>query len=140
MVSTNTSQKRQKKLPTENVDLVLSTGKLVAKAKPRRKLVVNSSSNSGRIHERKWIDGDTQQLDHSCFEMSKFMTRTLRHEASIPREIDGAVKFDDFTEKLKVEFADTLQCTYSQYLGEFSGKRRRKEEHVSILLESLFIQ
>ena len=37
----------------ENVDLFISTGKLVAKAKPRPKLVVNLSSNSVLIHERK---------------------------------------------------------------------------------------
>ena len=79
-------------IPTENVDLFISTGKLVAKAKPRPKPVVDLSFNSVPINERKWIDIDTQPFDHSCFEVSKFMTRTLRHEASVPLEIDGAVK------------------------------------------------
>ena len=77
MVSTNTSEE----IPTENVDLFISTGKPLAKAKPRPNTVVNLSSNSVPINERKWVDIDAQPLDHSCFEVSKFMTRTLRHEA-----------------------------------------------------------
>ena len=42
-------------IPTENVELFISTGKLVAKAKPKPKSVVNSSINVP-IRERKWID------------------------------------------------------------------------------------
>ena len=100
-------------IPIENVDLFISTGKPVAKAKPR-------------------------PFDHSCFEVSKFMTGALRHEASIPREIEGAVNFDDLIEKLKVKFADTLQWTVSIGVNSLA-KRRRKEEEVSKLLESFFI-
>ena len=121
MVSTNTSEE----IPIENVDLFISTRKLVARVKPKP------------IRERKWIDLDPQPFDHSCFEVSKFMTRTLRHESSIPREEDGAVSIDDLIEDLKEN------CFYfsmdSQNFGEFSGTRRRKEEKVSKLFESLFI-
>ena len=67
------------------------------------------------------------------------MTRALRHEASIPRGIEGAVKFDDVIEKLKVKVADTLQWTVSIGVNSLA-KRRRKEEEVSKLLESFFIQ
>ena len=63
---TNTSQKRQNKYPTENVELFISTKKLVAKAKPKPKSVVNSSINVP-IRERKWIDIDPQPFDRSCF-------------------------------------------------------------------------
>ena len=44
------------------------------------------------------------------------MTRTLRHEASIPREIDGAVKFDDLIEKLKV-WSLLILCSGQPVLG-----------------------
>ena len=91
MVSTNTSQKTSEEIPNENVELFIRTGKLVAKAKPKPKYVVNSFSNV-LIRERKWIDIDPQPFERSCFEVSKFMTRTLRHETSIPRDIDGAAK------------------------------------------------
>ena len=91
-------------IPTENVELFISTRKLVAKAKPRQKPVVNLSSNSVPANERKWIDIAPQPFDHSCFKVSKFRTRTLRHEASSPRDEDGAVKFDDSIAKLKDNF------------------------------------
>ena len=66
------------------------------------------------------------------------MTGALRYEASNPREIEGAVNFDDLIEKLKVKFADTLQWTVSIGVNSLA-KRRRKEEEVSKLLESFFI-
>ena len=43
------------------------------------------------------------------FAVSKFSTRTLRHDTSISRESDGAVKVDDLIKKLKVKFVGTLQ-------------------------------
>ena len=95
----------------------MSTGRLVAKAKPRPKLFVN-----------------TQPFDHSFFQVLKFTARTLRQDSSILRESDGVLKFDDLIEKLKVKSMD------SQCLGELYGKRKRKEENVSILLESLFVR
>ena len=47
------------------------------------------------------------------------------------------VNFDDLIEKLRNFEYFAMD---SQNLGEFSGTRRKKEEKVSILLESLFIQ
>ena len=67
-------------IPTENVELFISTGKHVAKATPRPKSVVNSSVNVP-LYER--IDIDPQPFDHSCFEVSKVITRTLRQDSSI---------------------------------------------------------
>ena len=78
---TDTSQKKS----IENVQLLTSTGKLVAKAKPRPKSVVNLSTNCVLICERVWIDIDPQPFYHSCFAVSKFMTRSLRHDSSIHR-------------------------------------------------------
>ena len=68
-------------IPIENVQLFVTTGRPLAKAKPRPKPVVNLSTNSVPVHERRWIDIDTQRFDHSCFAVSKFMTRTLRHNS-----------------------------------------------------------
>ena len=118
------------KNPIENVQLFISTGKLVAKAKPRPKSVVNLSSNCAPACER-----NPQPFYHSCFAVSKFMTRSLRH-SSIHREEDGEVRFYDLFEKLKEIFTSTLHWAVS----EFSFKRRRKEEKMSILLESLCVQ
>ena len=100
----------------------------MAKVKPRPKPVVNLSSNSVLVNERKWIVIETQPFDHSSFALSQIMTRTLRHEASIPREIDGAVKFDDLIEKLNVKFTGTLQWTVSTWVNSLAkggGKKKR---------------
>ena len=69
------------------------------------------------IPERKWIDIDPQPFDRSCFEVSIFMTRTLRHEASIPR-----------IEKLKEEFGSSLQWTVNTWVNSLAkggGKKKR---------------
>ena len=55
------------------------------------------------------------------------MTRTLWHEASNPQEIDGAVKFDDLIEKLKVKFADTLQWTVSAWVNSLAKEEERRK-------------
>ena len=120
---TETSEEIQ----SENIHSSFSTGKPVAKAKPKPRSVVNSNVNVP-IPERKWIDIDSQLCDRCCFEVSKFMTRTLRHDASIPREEDGAVRFDDLINKLKEEFGYTLQWTvhtWANSLAQGGGKKKR---------------
>ena len=128
MVSTNTEEK-----PTEKVELFISTGKPVAKAKAKPKSVVNSSSNSVPFNERKWTDIDTQPFDHSCFEVSKFMTRTLRHESSIPREEDGGIRFDDLIDKIKEDFVSTLQWTVKTWANSLAkgGKKKKRVPYCS---------
>ena len=141
MASTRTSQKRQKKYPLRTLICSSAQGDSLQKAEPRPKPVVNSSSNYVPINERRWIDIDTQPFDHSCFEVSKFMTRTLRHNASIPREIDGAVKFDDLIEKLKVKFADTLQWTVSTWVNSTwirSGKTQNRTVQTHLEISSQY--
>ena len=119
---TETSQEIQ----IENLDSSFSTEKVVAKAKPRPRSVVNSNVNVPFL-ERKWIDIDPEPFDRCCFEVSKFMTRTLRHDESIPREEDGAVRFDDLITKFKEEFGYTLQCTVNilvNSLAQWGGKKK----------------
>ena len=50
--------------------------------------------------ERMWVDGNPGSCDHECYVISKAMTRLLRHDRNIPREIDGAVKYEDIVEEL----------------------------------------
>ena len=117
-------------IPIENVELFISTGRLVAKAQPRPKLVVNLSSNYVPSRERKWIDINPPTFSQSCFAVSNSwsdycdMTRT-------------------FLEKPMEQYDMTILMQNSRYswcLGKFPGKRERREENISILLESLFIQ
>ena len=75
------------------------TGKLVAKAKPQLKLALTLSPISIPVRERKWMDINPESFREDCFKVSKAMIRLLRHDPSIPREDDGAVRFDDITEE-----------------------------------------
>ena len=67
----------------ENVQLSMSTGRLVAKAEPRLGPVVNLSTNYVPVNERIWIDINSKPFDHSRFAVSKFMIILPRHDASI---------------------------------------------------------
>ena len=75
-------------------------------------LRMNSNVNVPIIPKRKRIDIDQQPFDRSFFEVSKFRTRTLGHETSIPREEDGAMRFDDLINKIcdNTFWPDNLCC------------------------------
>ena len=71
------------------------------KARPRMKSTITLTAVSVLLDERKWMDIDPGDYDHMCFMVSKAMSRLLRHDQTIPRETDGAVKFDDIIEEFK---------------------------------------
>ena len=68
-----------------------------------------------------------------CVEVSEFMIRLLRHDESVPREDDGAVRFDALAELFKSRLDGTSQWTVHAWI--FFSKSRRTEEKVSMLLE-----
>ena len=80
------------------------TGKPVAKAKPRPKPTLTLSPVPLPYRERKWRDVGPGKFSQGCFEVSKFMIRLLRHDDTVHREDDGAVRFDDLAEKFKAKF------------------------------------
>ena len=56
------------------------------------------------------------------------MIRLLRHEKNIPRDDDGAVRFDVLIEEFKVKFVGTLQWTVDDWencLAEGAGEKKR---------------
>ena len=69
-----------------------ASGKPAAKARP----ILKPSSTSGwdftPIERRQWIDIETQESKAPyCFQVSKFITRLLRHSQQVYREEDGGV-------------------------------------------------
>ena len=61
---------------------------------------VTLTSVSIPVRERKWIDIETQRShDQKCYEMSKAITRLLRHDQTVPRGIDGAFQYNDIIEE-----------------------------------------
>ena len=121
-------------IPVESIELV-RTGKLVAKAKPRPKLAVKWSLVSILIRERKWIDINPATFNEGCFAVSKFMIRLLRHDEAIPREDDGAVRFDDLIEKSKVKFDGTSNWTVDAWTT-FLAKRESKLFQTLLVFQS----
>ena len=51
--------------------------------------------------ERQWTDVEPRNFDKSCLEVSKLMIRLLRHDESIHRQGDGAVRFEDLASTLR---------------------------------------
>ena len=77
-----------------------ASGRLVAKARPQLNPAVTLDSVSIPVRDRTRIDIETQRShDHRCYQMSK--TRLLRHDQTVPREMDGTVLFDDVVEECR---------------------------------------
>ena len=79
-----------------------ASGKPMAKARPRQKPTVTLTSVSIPVLERKWTDIETQRShDHKCFEVSKAVTRLLRHDPTVPRGLDGPIQYNDIVEECR---------------------------------------
>ena len=58
-------------------------------------------------HEWKWIDVEPGRIEKSYLEVSNLMIGLLRHEDTVLREDDGAVKFQDLATIFRSEFASS---------------------------------
>ena len=104
------------------------TWKPVAKAKPRPKLTVTLSPFSIPVRERNWKDIKTERFRQERKTVSKAMTRFLRQYPSVPREDDGAVRFDEIMEKFKAKFDGTSQWPIDDWitcLAKGGGPKKR---------------
>ena len=78
-------------MPTKEEEDITS-GKPIAKARPRQKPTVTLSSVSIPVLERKWINIETQRShDQKCFDVSRAITRLQRHDQTVPQRIYGAI-------------------------------------------------
>ena len=104
------------------------TGKPVAKAKPRPTRTLTLSPVSIPYRERNWVDIEPGKYSQGCNEVSKLMIRSLRHEETIHREDDGAVRFDVLAELFKSRFAGasywSIQAWIS-FLAKGGGQKKR---------------
>ena len=80
----------------------IASGKPIAKARPQHKPTVTLTSVSIPVRERRWIDIETQRShDQKCSNVSKAITRLLRHDPTVHREIDGAIQYNDIFEECR---------------------------------------
>ena len=76
--------------------------KPAAKARPIHKLSSMSGWDFIPDEQRQWIDiGIQESNDPRCFQVSKFITRLLRHNQKVCREADGAVHYDQIIDECK---------------------------------------
>ena len=68
------------------------------------------------------IDSETQQSnDQQCFEVSKEITRLLRHDQSSPRGIDGAIHHNDIIEECRrKKFDDASQWLLEDWISKLA--------------------
>ena len=101
---------------------VIASRKPIAKARPRQKCTVTLTSVPVPVLERKWIDIETQRSQHhKCYEVSKAMTRLLRHDQSVPRGSDGAIHDSDIIEECrKQKFDDASQWLLEDWISTLS--------------------
>ena len=117
-----------------------AAGKPNAKARPRKNPTVTLISVSIPVLDRKCIDIETQRShDHKCYEVSKAMTRLLRHDQSV---LEEATEQSTTVTSSKSEGGRSSTMLRNGYLkiGSTLAKRERSEEQMSILHESKFFQ
>ena len=101
-----------------------------AKARPKQASSPISSSPTIKIpyHMRVWMDVEPGEYDEHSFEVSKTMTKLLRHDGSVVREEDGTVEFKILTPMFASRFES------SSY---WSIRTRLRHEELSALPGSL---
>ena len=105
-----------------------ASGKPIAKARPRQKPKVTLTSISIPVREREWIDIKTQRShDQKCYEVSKAITRLLRHDQTVPRGIDGAIHCNDIIGECRMQKFDASQWLLEDWISTLAtgGERRR---------------
>ena len=104
-----------------------ASGRLLAKARPQLNPAVTLDSVSIPVRDRTWIDIETQRShDHKCYQVSK--TRLLRHDQTVPREIDGTVPFDDVVQECRKKFDGASQWSLNDWisiLAKGGGAKKR---------------
>ena len=68
------------------------------------------------VRERNWIKVKPERYREDCFAVSKAMITLLRHNPSMPREDDGAVRFDENMEEFEAEFDGTSQWSINAWI------------------------
>ena len=84
-----------------------ASGKPAAEATPILQPSSTSGWDSTPMKLKQWIDIEIQEpKDPHCFQVSKFITRLLRHSKQFRREEDGGVHHDLIIDECKKKFSD----------------------------------
>ena len=89
--------------------------------------------------DRKWMDVELGKSSQGCFEVSKFLIRSLRHDDTVHQEDGGAVRFDDLAELFKWRFAGTSQWSIEDWIS-FLAKGGGPKKRFQCCFEPYFFQ
>ena len=93
------------------------------------KYVTDTSEENRVVSVENGGTGRSRKIQPSFFfQVSKFMIRLLRHDDTVHREDDGAVRFDDLAEKFKAKFDGTSQWSIEAritFLAKGGGPKKR---------------
>ena len=111
-------------------DIGDSTGKPVAKVRPKQTPRPTSSFPTTTLpyHQRQWIDVEAGKFEKSSIEVSKRMTRLLRHDQTVLREKDGAVEFRILASMFLPKFTSSPYWsirTWLNHLQKEGGAKKR---------------
>ena len=100
----------------------MASGKPIAEARPRQKPTVTLTSVSIPGRDRKWINIETQRShDRKSFEVSKAITRLLRHDQTVPIGIDGAIHCNDSMEECRRKnFDDASEWLLEDWISKLA--------------------
>ena len=107
----------------------IASGKPIAKARPRQKPTETLTSVSFPVRDRKWIDIETlRSHDQKCYEVSKAMTRLLRHDQTVLRGSDGAIHYSDVIEECRrKKFDDAPQWLLEDWISTLAKRGGAKK-------------
>ena len=81
---------QEEQIPQTSTSVVAARSK--AKAKPQPRELVGTTATIP-IHERRWIDIEPSKQNLASYDLSKKVINLLRHNQTLQREEDGAIKF-----------------------------------------------
>ena len=100
-------------VPQTSIKVVAARSK--AKAKPQQRELVGTTATIP-MHERRWIDIEPSEQNLTAYEVSKKVNSLLRHNQTVQREEDGAIKF------WRIKFHLRNQSSQGQHWSDERGK------------------
>ena len=81
---------QEEQVPQTSTSVVAARSKAKQKPQPRE---IAGTTTTIPIHERKWIDSESSEQNLASYDLSKKVINLLRHNQTLHREEDGAIKF-----------------------------------------------
>ena len=116
---------------TTKTEVFTSASRSKAEAKPRRPSTAWSSSRTGPVGQRIWIDIEPGAQSNQAYPVAERINTLLRH-GELPREEDGAIEFWSLKD-MTLRKIWVLSILVWWFLEEQDGRRRKQQEKISIL-------